>query len=292
MTQPAPQDAVGVPVCPRHPDRESYVRCQRCERPACPDCQRPAAVGVHCVDCVREAGRTVPRTRTAFGARHVDGRPVITFTIIGLCALLYVGQLAIPGLTERLALVPYLSPEEPWRMLTSAFLHDPGWFVHILFNMYALFLLGPYLEQLFGRVLFVVTYLLSAIGGSAVFDVLVGDVTEQEGVPVLTVAVGASGAVFGLFGALVVVQRKLNRDLGQIAVLLGLNLVLGFVVPRIAWEAHLGGFLVGLLCAAAIAYAPKANRRLVQVGGLALVAGLVVALSAVGFALQAPLVSF
>ncbi|GAB2678149.1 rhomboid family intramembrane serine protease [Thalassiella azotivora] len=285
MTGPDPAAAPGVPYCPRHPGRESYVRCQRCERPVCPECQRQAAVGVQCVDCVRDAARSAPRTVTALGGRQHDGRPVVTWSIMGLCVVAYLAQLVVPGFTERFMLVPAWSSAEPWRLLTSAFLHSDGWPLHILFNLYAVYLLGPYLEELLGRTRFLVTYLLSALGGSAAFVLIAGSVQSGPGGPFLTSAVGASGAVFGLFGALVVVQRRLGRRLGQIAVVLGLNLVLGFVVPRIAWEAHLGGLLVGVACAAALAYVPAGpRRRVLQVAGLVVVGVLVAAATVVGLA--------
>lgn len=287
MTEAGSRDTIGVPVCPRHPDRESYVRCQRCERPACPECQRPAAVGVHCVDCVREAARSAPQIRTVFGGSEPTGSPYVTWSIIGLCVLAQLAQyLPGVGVTDRLMLVPAWSSSEPWRLITSAFLHDTSWPIHILLNMYALYLVGPYLESLFGRAYFLATYLLCALGGSAGYVLVAGGYTIEDGRIYLTSAVGASGAVFGLFGALVVVQRRLGRQLGQVAVILGINLVLGFVVARIAWQAHLGGLVVGLACGAVLAYAPKGpRRRLIQVGGLVLIGVLVAAATVVGLAM-------
>src|SRR6476660_8341874 len=93
----------GLPVCPRHPARESYVRCQRCERPTCPECQRPAAVGIQCVDCVREAARSTPSARTVFGGRATDGTPVVTYTIIAICAVAYLAQRANSSVTQNFA---------------------------------------------------------------------------------------------------------------------------------------------------------------------------------------------
>src|SRR5690606_40154173 len=93
----APQPE-GQPVCPRHPDRVSYVRCKRCDRPACPDCQRPTDVGVLCVDCERELARAQASTRprTAMGGRMRTGAPVVTYTLIALCVLAYLGQMLAP----------------------------------------------------------------------------------------------------------------------------------------------------------------------------------------------------
>jgi membrane associated rhomboid family serine protease len=261
------------PVCPRHPDRVAYVRCQRCGRPACPECQRPAPVGVHCVDCVAEAARTSREGRTAFGGRVRGGRPVVTLTIIALCAVSYVLQLAVPGWTSRWAFSPVAGAYEPWRFLTAAFLHSPGQVFHILFNMIALWMVGPYLESTLGRARFATLYLVSALGGS-VGAVLLAPATGTW----LTAMVGASGAVFGMFGAVLVVLRRTGRDAGPIIGILVLNGVLGFVLPGIAWQAHLGGLVVGALLGAAYAYAPRDRRALV---GWAAPVALVVVLAAV-----------
>ena len=269
-----PGDGTGQPpVCPRHPDRVAYVRCQRCGRPACPECQRPAPVGVHCVDCVAEAARTSREGRTAFGGRVRGGRPVVTLTIIALCAVSYVLQLAVPGWTSRWAFSPVAGAYEPWRFLTAAFLHSPGQVFHILFNMIALWMVGPYLESTLGRARFATLYLVSALGGS-VGAVLLAPATGTW----LTAMVGASGAVFGMFGAVLVVLRRTGRDAGPIIGILVLNGVLGFVLPGIAWQAHLGGLVAGALLGAAYAYAPRDRRALV---GWAAPVALVVVLAAV-----------
>lgn len=247
------------PVCPRHPDRASYVRCQRCGRPTCPECQRPAAVGVHCVDCVAEAARNAPQARSALGGRAVQGRPVVTLTIIGLCMVSYALQWLVPGWTNRWVFSPVAGAFEPWRFLSAAFLHSPTLLLHIVFNMLALWMVGPYLEQTLGRLRFATLYVLSAFGGSVAAVLLapaVGGWTQG--------AVGASGAVFGLFGAVLVVLRRLGRDARGIVGVLVLNAALSFL-PGIAWEAHLGGLVVGAALGAAYAYAPRHRRRLVAV---------------------------
>ena len=126
------------PTCPRHPDRVSYIRCQRCDRPTCPDCQRPAAVGIQCVDCVREGARTAPVPRTRFGAQVSQGPPLVTYTLIGLCVLVYLGQRVVQGLTFDLSFIGVLAGSEPWRFVTAAFVHSPRSLLHIGFNMYIL----------------------------------------------------------------------------------------------------------------------------------------------------------
>lgn len=273
-----PQATEQLPVCPRHPDRVSYVRCQRCERPVCPECQRPAAVGVQCVDCVRQQGRGTRAARTVFGGIASQGRPVVTLTIIGLCIGLFVLQWGTQDqVTEKLAFYPPLAVAEPYRFLTAAFLHSTGFLLHIAFNLYALWMVGPYLEGLLGRAQFTALYLLSALGGSVGYYVLVSPYGEGWG----TATVGASGAVFGLFGALFVVNRKLGRDVGGIVAVLAINAVLGFVASGIAWQAHLGGLVTGAAIAALIAYLPRTSGPAVRWGALAGVAVVLVAVVAV-----------
>jgi membrane associated rhomboid family serine protease len=291
MNDPAADEPTEAeaPVCPRHPDRVAYVRCQRCGRPACPECQRPAAVGVQCVDCVRDAKRSAPRVRTVFGgsadSAAVNGRPVVTFTIIGICVVSWLLQLVTAGEWTRLLWFwPAGGAAEPWRFLTASFLHSTSP-LHILFNMYALWITGQFLEPLLGRVRFGVLCLLSAVGGSVGVLLLAGDpfTSNAWGTPV----VGASGMVFGLFGAMLPVMRRLGRSMGQVVVLLVINGAIGFVVPGISWQAHLGGLVTGALVAAAYAYAPKDRRAVVAwavpLAGIALLAVLaVVRYSSVG----------
>ncbi len=227
----------------------------------CPDCQRPAAVGVHCVDCVAEAARAARPTQTVFGGRvRGDGRPVVTITLIALCALSFVLQWTVPSWTLRWAFSPLIGSVEPWRFLTAAFLHSTGSIFHIVFNMVALWMVGPYLESTLGRARYLTLYLVSAIGGSVAAVVLAPVVGGWS-----TAMVGASGAVFGLFGAVLVVLRRLGRDAGGIIGILVLNGVLSFVLPGIAWQAHLGGLVVGAAIGAAYAYAPKERQQVVSV---------------------------
>ncbi|KSU69663.1 Membrane associated serine protease, rhomboid family [Pseudarthrobacter enclensis] len=270
---PSAEPSAQVPVCPRHPDRPSYVRCQRCGRPACPDCQRAAAVGFQCVDCVNETRRTTPEVRSVYGGAVATGRPMVTFGIIAACAVLYVLQWLLPDdavyRTLGFATI-YAEPRygefEPWRMLTAAFLHSQGFILHIALNMYMLWIFGQALEPLLGRIRFLAVYLLSALGGSVGYLLLTP--LYVPGQPLYGV-VGASGAIFGLFGAMLLVQRQRGGDTRQLWVLIAINGAIGFLVPQIAWQAHLGGLVTGALCAAVIAYTPRGPRRsLVQAAGL------------------------
>lgn len=283
---PAAEPSAQVPVCPRHPDRPSYVSCQRCGRPACPECQRAAAVGFQCVDCVNETKRSTPTVRSVYGGAVATGKPLATFSIIAACALLYVLQWVVPNDAvyqtlgySNIYAQPQLGLFEPWRMLTSAFLHSQGFILHIVLNMYMLWIFGQALEPLLGRVRFLAVYLLSAFGGSVGYLLLTP--LYVPGQPIYGV-VGASGAIFGLFGAMLLVQRQRGGDTRQLWILIAINGAIGFLVPQIAWQAHLGGLVTGGLAAAVIAYAPRGPRRgLVQAAGLVGVLALLIIATAV-----------
>lgn len=281
---PSAEPSAQVPVCPRHPDRPSYVRCQRCGRPACPDCQRAAAVGFQCVDCVNETKRTTPEVRTVYGGAVSTGKPLVTYGIIAACVVVYALQMLIPDqwvykqfAYNNVFAAPQYGAFEPWRMITSAFLHSPDSLLHILLNMYTLWIFGQALEPVLGRVRFLALYLISAVGGSVGFLLLNPLLVPGQG---LVGLVGASGAIFGLFGAMLLVQRQRGGDTRQLWVLIAINGVIGFLIPHIAWQAHLGGLITGGLCAAALAYAPRGRRRgLFQGLGLAAVVVLLVAVT-------------
>jgi membrane associated rhomboid family serine protease len=221
--------------------------------------------------------RSTPAVRSAYGGAIATGRPLATYILIGLCALVYVLQWLIPGdaVFQQFAFASvYATPQygafEPWRMLTSAFVHSQGFVLHIVLNMYMLWIFGQVLEPVLGRVRFLAVYLLSAIGGSVGFLLL------TPALPAIPV-VGASGAIFGLFGALLVIQSRRGGDTRQLWILIVINGVIGFVVPGIAWQAHLGGLVTGGLCAAVIAFTPRGPRQaLLQTTGMALVAGILV----------------
>ncbi|GAA3570546.1 rhomboid family intramembrane serine protease [Nonomuraea rosea] len=269
------QPAEAVPTCYRHPDRETWVRCQRCERPICPDCMRDAAVGFQCPECVAEGNKGIRQARSVFGGSIVR-TTYVTWGILGLIALVFAGQLLTGGaLTRELAMWPIgVALGQYYRLVTSAFVHDGSNFLHILFNGWAIFAIGPYLERAFGHVRFAALYLLSALGGSVLSLWLD---------PINTPTVGASGAVFGMFGAVFVVGRKLNLDVRGIGVVIALNLAITFVLPaisglRISWTGHVGGLITGTLLGAALAYLPAKNRTLWHVLAIAGALVLLVAL--------------
>ena len=137
-TNSFPQQA--PPVCPRHPGTVAYVRCQRCDRPTCPACQVPSSVGVHCVDCARQSQAGRRQARTLRGGNVTSGA-LVTKILVGLCVVVYALQVLIPEVTMqslelRLGFVPALAASEPWRFLTTAFLHAN--YMHLGFNMWAL----------------------------------------------------------------------------------------------------------------------------------------------------------
>ena len=228
---------------------------------------------MHCVDCVRAAAQGTRQTQTVFGGRVRGGRPTVTLTIIGLCVVSYVLQLTTSTWTGRWAFSPLAGSVEPWRFLTAAFLHSPTSFLHIVFNMIALWSVGPYLEQALGRARYLTLYLVSALGGSVGAVVLAPVVGGWN-----TAMVGASGAVFGLFGAVLVVLRRLGSSAGGIVGVIVVNGVLSFVLPGVAWQAHLGGLITGALLGAAYAYAPQGRQKTVSVlASAVVVAGLALA---------------
>lgn len=265
--------------CYRHPDRQSFVLCQRCGRTVCGECQTPGAVGVICPECMKEQRAEAPRTKPAVltRMRSASGRgaPVVTYTLIAITLAVFVLQL-IPGLaiTDRLAYAGLYSIPgnfEPWRMLTSVFVHSTALLFHVLLNMYTLWIFGQLLEGMLGKWRFLALYLIAGLGGS-VGVLWLGD-------PRVAV-VGASGAIFGLMGAFLVIQRRLGGQTTQLFVLLGINLLIGFVPGwNIAWQAHLGGLVVGALVGLIFIETRKRNQQGLQIGLLVALTAVLVVLS-------------
>lgn len=249
--------AVDPNVCYRHPDRRSFVLCQRCGRTVCGECQTPAPVGVRCPECMAEAAAAMPKRKPTLlrAVRRGSTTPVVTYTILALTFGVFLLQFVSDGaVTSALGYAPPLSLIEPWRMLTVALVHSSGIF-HILFNLYALFVLGPLLEQLVGRWRFAVTYVLSTFAGSVAVLWL----------DPFSFVVGASGAIFGLFGAFFVIQRRLGGNTAQLMVILGINLALGFFLPNISWQAHVGGLLGGAIVAFIFVRTRRAQQTPLQI---------------------------
>jgi membrane associated rhomboid family serine protease len=278
---PGTEASTGVPTCFRHPGRETYVSCVRCGRPACPDCLRSAAVGQQCVECIRQGNRGTRQAAGVFGGRAVSSA-LVTWILVAINVGAYLVEIAYPNVINDGVLVGRFNrtigvADGQWyRLITSAFLHEPigsglG-ILHIAFNMWALIIVGPALEQMLGRIRFLTVYLVSALGGSVLYYFVISPTVS---------ALGASGAIFGLFGAWFVLSRRLHLDSRQVIMLIVLNLVISFTVSGIAWQDHVGGLIAGAALTAAFAYAPRQNRTLIQVGATAamlliLIAGIVI----------------
>ncbi|RNL60788.1 rhomboid family intramembrane serine protease [Nocardioides marmoriginsengisoli] len=277
MTEPT----AAVPVCYRHPDRETGIRCQRCERPICPDCMNSASVGFQCPSCVKEGAKSTRTGRLPYGGARVANATLATMVLIGLNVAVWLAITADGGngstLVDKLALIPnftfgadstvssaVLVPGVAhgswWQVVTSGFTHIST--VHIALNMFALYFLGPPLEQILGRARFLTLYGVSLLTGSAAVMLFSDEVGAT---------VGASGAIFGLFGALAVVTLKLGGDFRNVLSIIGLNLAFTFIVPGISWQGHLGGLVGGALVALVMVYAPKQNRAVYQFAGAAAV---------------------
>ncbi|GAA1466972.1 rhomboid family intramembrane serine protease [Microbacterium thalassium] len=270
--------------CYRHPDRQSFVLCQRCLRTICTECQTPAPVGVICPECLRnqQAGRS-PAQRKAerrWSRPRVlspaTGRPIVTQVIVAVTTLFWLVGL-IPGFGSAvqdwlLFWAPYLYPDltgtfQPWRLLTVALVHAGFW--HVGLNMLALWMIGRILEPMLGRWRFLTLYLMSAFGGSVAVTLLA----------FTTPVVGASGAIFGLFGALLVIGRHIGADITGIAIILGLNLVIGFIPGfNVSWQAHVGGLVAGALVGLIFARTRSVRRRGLQIGLLAGLGAVLIAL--------------
>ncbi|MFJ6428583.1 MULTISPECIES: rhomboid family intramembrane serine protease [Microbacterium] len=262
--------------CYRHPDRQSFVLCQRCMRTICPECQTQAPVGVICPECMnadrknrtpaqKKAARRWGGSGGASMAMARSGKPVVTYALLAVTSFIGLLQL-IPGIGEQITgqllfAAPYLYPNlsplpfEPWRLLTAIFAH--GGFIHLALNMLALWMLGQSLEPMLGRVRFLALYLISGLGGSVMVAVLAP----------LTSTVGASGAIFGMMAALLIVGRHLGANVTGLLVILGINFVYGLVFGggRISWQAHLGGLLIGALVAFIYVKTKRRDQRTLQI---------------------------
>jgi membrane associated rhomboid family serine protease len=271
--------------CYRHPDRETFVKCQRCGRPICGECQTLAPVGVHCPECVREARATAGASARPLGRRLANvvrpsnGRPVVTYTIIALCLVIYAIQYLTVRAGDPVTNAAFYSPDltatQPWRMITSVFIHESP--LHVLLNMYSLFLVGPALEAMLGRGRFIALYLISGFGGS-VGVLLLAPHNEQ--------VLGASGAIFGLFGAYFLIARRLGGNATQFLVVIVINLVIGFIPGfGIAWQAHVGGLVTGVLLAFILLETRTRQRRWAQFLLIAAVVALLVIVTIVKVAI-------
>jgi membrane associated rhomboid family serine protease len=246
-----------TPTCYRHPNRETFLSCSECGRPICPECTYDAPVGQKCPECIRAAGKQkIVQGRVLLAGPSFQTSPVV-FGIIAINVLIFLIGFSSPATQNNLvhdfgALrlasdhgVPIgIAAGQWWRAITAAFLHDG--FLHILFNMYFLYIFGPRLEQQVKSEAFAGIYLASAAGGSLA-SFLFG--------PPNVLSIGASGALFGIFGAwLYAAYRQRGSAAGkamfnQLGVILLINMALPLFLPRIDWHAHVGGLVTGVLVA-------------------------------------------
>jgi membrane associated rhomboid family serine protease len=219
-------------VCSRHPNRETGVSCSNCGNPICPDCMTPTPVGMRCPDCSRQ--KTQVRT-----LRSMAVEPIATYILVAVNVAMFIGANGSPATGNDLKLNgPAVADGEWWRLVTSGFLHTEFW--HVGLNMFALFWLGRMIEPALGHARFVAIYFASLLTGS------LGVMLVQPNVNTL----GASGAIFGLLGAAVVMARNRNIDLVQSGLLpiLALNLGLTFLLSgRLSVGAHIGGLVGGII---------------------------------------------
>ncbi|MER6033374.1 rhomboid family intramembrane serine protease [Streptomyces sp. NPDC101169] len=269
-------DARSVPVCYRHPDRETGVHCTRCERPICPECMVSASVGFQCPECVRAGSGTghspaASRPRTVAGGTVTADPRLVTKILIAINIAVFIAVRAESSLVDHLVLVgewppkPYqptmgVAEGEYYRFLSSMFTHQEIW--HIAFNMLSLWWIGGPLEAALGRARYLALYFVSGLAGGALTYLLEGPSTAS---------LGASGAIFGLFGATAVLMRRLNYDMRPVIALLVINLIITFGWGGIAWQAHIGGLVAGVVTGYAMVHAPRERRSLIQYGTCALV---------------------
>ncbi|MET9989965.1 rhomboid family intramembrane serine protease [Streptomyces mutabilis] len=279
-------EAQSLPGCYRHPDRETGIRCTRCERPICTDCMVNASVGFHCPDCA--SGRTggngpasaASRPRTLAGGTIAADPHLLTKILIGINIAVFIavhtlsetflGDMVLIGQWPPAPYVPHegVAEGEWYRLVTTMFTHEEIW--HLGFNMLSLWFLGGPLEAALGRARYLTLYLASGLAGSALTYLL-----ASPGQATL----GASGAIFGLFGATAALVRRLNADMRPVVILLAINLVFTFTWSGIAWQAHIGGLVAGAAIGYAMLHAPRERRALVQYGTCALVLVAVVGLT-------------
>ena len=258
-------DPSAVVSCYRHRDRRAGVICQRCDRPICADCMKTASVGFHCPECTATKSQRVIVGPVAF-------TPALTTFLVGFnVAVWFVSTL---GGTRFLADYglwgPIVADGEWYRIVTSGFLHD-GIF-HLGFNCFALWIMGRSLEQFLGRIRFVALYFVSLLGGS------VGVLLLEPN----ALAVGASGAIFGMFGAMAIVQRSIGMSVwaSGLGPILALNLFLTFAVSRISVGGHVGGLIAGGVIGLIYVSLKRANTsNPVAVGSAAAFGALLVMLS-------------
>ena len=242
-----------APHCYRHPGRETLVSCSECGRPICEDCMTFAPVGIRCPDHANVGAAKTSPARTIQSVRRSTSAVAApaTMVLIALNVAVYVitaaqgGGINLPGgqLFSDWALNgAAVSNGEWWRLVTAMFLH--GSLLHLAFNMFALYWLGTIIEQALGTPRFLLVYVVSGLAGSA------GALWFSSA---FAVTVGASGAIFGLIGALLILEYLATGSLlGQAMILILVNFAFTFAVPGISKGGHIGGLLGGIVATYAL----------------------------------------
>ncbi|HET7146505.1 MAG TPA: rhomboid family intramembrane serine protease [Gaiellaceae bacterium] len=275
-----------LPTCYRHPDRETGLSCSECGRPICTECMTPAAVGIRCPEHARgpagAARRRVSAPRIVARGSRSSTEAIVTKTLIGINVAVYLvtivqgAGLSSPGgeLFNKMFLFgPYVGQGDWWRLITAAFLH--AGLVHIGFNMLALWWFGAPVEAYLGPARFIGLYLVAGLAGSAGALVLTPD----------SVTVGASGAIFGILGAMLILEWQATGRLGGNAMtLIVINIAISFVIANISIGGHIGGLIGGILATLAFARWGRGHAAYGKIGltgaaGLVLVAGVSIAIA-------------
>jgi membrane associated rhomboid family serine protease len=273
--------ATGLPTCYRHPDRETGLSCSECGRPICTECMTPAAVGLRCPD---HAGTRKLVKAPRVVRRVPQGRTdaLVTKTLIAINVLIYLitavqgAGLNAPGgrlFNDMFLYGPFVAHGDWWRLITAAFLHASV--LHIGLNMYVLWIIGSPVEQYLGRARFLGLYFVSGLAGSA-------------GALVLTptaLTVGASGAIFGILGALLIIEwQTTGRLAGNAMTWIVINLALSFVISNVSIGGHVGGLIGGILVTLAYANWGRGHAAYGKIGVAGLVGLVAVAVASVAVA--------
>ncbi len=247
---------MAAPACYRHPNEPTRIVCQRCGRPICPQCMVPGSVGFQCPECVQQGMRQTRQNKLPYGGNRGTNPKTTSIVLAAINAVVWVILMLSGGYSGVPMAYLSLSPSDVafggawWQLITSGFSHVEVW--HIGFNMLALWMLGPLIEKLLGRSRFLAIYFIAALAGSGV-AVLFS--------PTFGMTLGASGAIFGLMGAVLLIAIKHQGNVRSILIWLGLNVAITVTnLGQISWEGHLGGFLGGLAATAAVIYLPKDKR--------------------------------
>jgi membrane associated rhomboid family serine protease len=247
MTAPASR-----PDCYRHPGTPSSALCAHCDRPICTDCMGQAPVGWQCPECIKSGAKSSPVQRVTFSRNRTgvvgstNPTPVVITLVAVNVACFVASGFGRSSVIDRFGGLSHKvqQSDEYYRLVTSLFLHFD--FLHIASNMLSLLIVGPAVEVMLGRTRFVTLYLLAGIGGAVLYYLIA---------PAASVGAGASGAIFGVMSAYVVLAYRQRKPMAPIVALIAINLVLGFAVPGIGWQAHIGGLIVGAVVALAYDYA-------------------------------------